>query len=355
LIAEAARQGLRAPVNVTWEITSRCNLSCCHCLSDAGAASPGELSREECRQIVDQLAAIKVFQINIGGGEPFLREDFLDLLSYAHRKGVVTCVSTNGTLMDNGLARWLSTLEMLYLQVSLDGATAEVNDRIRGEGTYAIILEALTCLARHGVPFSINTVLTRLNFSQLDALREMAGEYGAALRVSRFRPSGRGKASKVSLAPDKDQLEDFATWLAAHDLVRTGDSFFCLISEARRRKGLDMCGAAKMTCCLSPTGEVYPCAFLQERPFLAGRIREQTLKDLWDHSPIMNQLRNLQVKSCETCARFENCRGGCPAVAYHSYQDIHAPDPECLVNLQSAEGWKSSFAGGMESVPERIS
>ena len=355
MIAEAARQGLRAPVNVTWEITSRCNLSCCHCLSDAGAALPGELSGEECRQIVDQLAAIKVFQINIGGGEPFLRDDFLDFLSYAHRKGVVTCVSTNGTLIDNRLARWLSTLEMLYLQVSLDGATAEVNDRIRGEGTYIIILEALAALARHGVPFSINTVLTRLNFSQLDTLRDMAKEYGAELRVSRFRPSGRGKTSKDSLVPDKDQLEAFADWLVAHDLVRTGDSFFCLTSEARRRKGLDMCGAAKMTCCLSPSGEVYPCAFMQERPFLAGRIREQTLKDLWDHSPIMNQLRNLQVKSCETCVRFENCRGGCPAVAYHSYQDIHAPDPECLVNLQGAEGWKSSFAGGMESVPKRIS
>jgi mycofactocin biosynthetic radical S-adenosylmethionine protein MftC len=352
LVAEAARQELRAPVNVTWEITSRCNLSCSHCLSDAGAASPGELSREECRQIVDQLAALKVFQINIGGGEPFIRDDFPDFLNYAHEKGVVICVSTNGTFMDDGLARWLSTLDMLYLQVSLDGASAEVNDRIRGEGTYMVVLQALAALARHGVPFSINTVLTRLNFSQLDALREIAKEYGAELRVSRFRPSGRGKASRDSLSPDKDQLEDFADWLAAHDLVRTGDSFFCLVSEARRKKGLDMCGAAKMTCCLSPTGEVYPCAFLQERPFLAGRIREQTLKDIWDHAPIMKQLRNLRVTSCETCARFEHCRGGCPAVAYHSYRDIHTPDPECLMNVRSGEG--RILARGRETVPERM-
>jgi len=355
LSAKIVRQGLRAPVNVTWEITSRCNLSCCHCLSDSGAASPGELSSQECRGIVDQLAAIKVFQINIGGGEPFLRDDFLDLLSYAHQKGLVTCVSTNGTLMDDGLAQWLSTLEMFYLQVSLDGATAEVNDRIRGEGTYAIILEALTCLACHGVPFSINAVLTHLNFSQLDTLRKMAKEYKAELRVSRFRPSGRGKESKGSLAPDKDELEAFADWLATHDLVRTGDSFFCLTSEARRRKGLDMCGAGKMTCCLSPIGEVYPCAFLQEKPFLVGRIRENTLKDLWNHSPILNQLRNLQVKSCETCSRFENCRGGCPAVAYHSCHDIHAPDPECLANLRNREGWKGSIARDMGNGPARIS
>jgi len=239
-------------------------------------------------------------------------------------------------LIDHGLAKRLSRLKMLYLQVSLDGATAEVNDRIRGKGTYKKILNAIGCLARQGAPFSINAVLTRTNYPQLDDLREMAKEYGAELRVSRFRPSGRGKESKAFLGPDKDQLEAFAEWLEGHDLVRTGDSFFCLTSENRRRKGLDMCGAAKMTCCISPTGDVYPCAFLQERPFLVGNIREKALKELWDKSMVFAQLRNLNVDTCMTCTRFEVCRGGCPAMAYHIYHDINMPDPECLVNLK---GW----------------
>jgi mycofactocin radical SAM maturase len=311
-----------------------------HCLSDSGFASERELTTQECRDLIDQLTALKVFQVNVGGGEPFLREDFFELLTYSHEKGLVTCVSTNGILINNEVAKALSSLKLLYLQVSLDGATAEVNDQVRGKGTYDEILNAMDCLARHGVSFSINSVLTRLNFSQLDTLREMARGYGAELRVSRFRPSGRGKKTKDYLGPDKDQLESFAQWLNEHDLVRTGDSFFCLTSERRRRKGLDMCGAAKMTCCISPTGEVFPCAFLQEKPFRVGNVREASLKDLWDNSPVFAMFRNLDVESCLTCSRFEMCRGGCPAMAYHTYHDISVPDPECLVNLCVGVGKK---------------
>ena len=332
-----ARKGLRAPVNVTWEVTLRCNLRCVHCLSGAGQGSDQELGLEECRRVIDQWSALKVFQVNIGGGEPFIREDFLGLLTYAHEKGIVTCVSTNGLLIDRGLAAKLAGLNSFFLQVSLDGATAEVNDSIRGPGTYPKIIEAMDCLASQGVRFSINTVLTRLNFPQLEELRAMAKDYGGELRVSRFRPSGRGKASKKVLGPDKDQLEAFALWLETHDRVRTGDSFFCLLSEARRRKGLDMCGAAKMTCCVSPTGEVYPCAFLQEEAFRAGNVRTQSFKDLWVKASIFEQFRKLDVASCRTCLRFETCRGGCPAMAYHTYRDISMADPECLVNLKTVE------------------
>jgi MoaA/NifB/PqqE/SkfB family radical SAM enzyme len=112
-----ARRGLRAPVNVTWEVTLRCNLRCVHCLSEAGQGSDEELSTEECRRLIDQWSALKVFQVNVGGGEPFIREDFLGLLTYAQEKGIVTCVSTNGLLIDRGLAGRLSKLTMFFLQV----------------------------------------------------------------------------------------------------------------------------------------------------------------------------------------------------------------------------------------------
>jgi mycofactocin radical SAM maturase len=328
-----AKMGLSAPVNVTWEVTLRCNLRCVHCLSDAGAGSDQELTTDEAKHLIDQWAALRVFQVNIGGGEPFMREDFLDLLKYAHIKGVVTCVSTNGLLVDRTLAKRLAELKMLYLQVSLDGATEDVNDAIRGRGTYRRVLEAMEFLSGENVPFSINTVLTRLSYPQLDALRAMAGDYGGELRVSRFRPSGRGKQSKDGLGPEKWQLEAFAEWLETNDMVRTGDSFFCLTSEKRRRKGLDMCGAAKMTCCVSPSGKVYPCAFLQERSFEAGNVRLQPFKEIWDTSEVLVRFRQLEVQSCVTCYRFEHCRGGCPAMAFHTYHDVSMPDPECLVNL----------------------
>jgi mycofactocin radical SAM maturase len=329
-----AKNGLRAPVNVTWEITLKCNLRCVHCLSNSGDVVKDELNTAECMKLIDDLTALKVFQVNIGGGEPFMREDFLDLLDYSHKKGLVTCVSTNGITIDNSISNRLSSMDMLYLQVSLDGVDEETNDRIRGKGTYRKILDAMETLATNGVRFSINTVLTRINYDQLESLRSLAGRYGAELRVSRFRPSGRGKSSKAELGPTTEQLEGFAEWLERHDLVRTGDSFFCFTSDHRRDKGLDMCGAAKMTCCVSPDGNVYPCAFLQEPPFLSGNVREESFKDIWDNSSVFKQFRNINVKSCVDCYRFDVCRGGCPAMAYHTYHDINMPDPECLVNLK---------------------
>jgi mycofactocin radical SAM maturase len=293
-----------------------------------------ELDFEQCCRLIDQLAVMRVFQVNIGGGEPFIRDDFLNLLNYAHQHQIVTCVSTNGMLIDDKLARRLARMEMLYLQVSLDGSTAEVNDVIRGKGTYDKILKTADILARYSVRFSINTVLTRINYPQLEDLRKLAADFDAELRVSRFRPSGRGKESKTRLGPDKEQLEAFALWLEKHQLVRTGDSFFCLTSENRRRKGLDMCGAAKMTCCIAPNGNVYPCAFLQEPEFLAGNICHDDLQKLWDHSHVFNHLRHLRVDTCMTCSRFDHCRGGCPAMAFHTYHDLSMPDPECIANLK---------------------
>ena len=126
---------LRAPVNVTWEITEACNLDCAHCLSSGlRAERRGELDLGQCRALLDELARMQVFQVNFGGGEPFLRADFLEILHCAHDHGITTCVSTNGTVLDDALVDALLELGArepaapVYLQVSLDGARAETND-----------------------------------------------------------------------------------------------------------------------------------------------------------------------------------------------------------------------------------
>ena len=336
MLAKAAREGLSAPVNLTWEVTLRCNLHCRHCLSAAGRPMEGELTTDECLSVLDELASLKVFQINIGGGEPFLRPDMFRILQYAERLGIVSCVSTNGFLMDSETCRRLADIDGLYLQVSLDGADEATNDHIRGNGSFKKARQALDNLSGHAIPFSINTVLTRLSFPQIDTLKAMAHDVGANLRVSRFRPSGRAQECRQELAPTRDQLESFARWLQQDSQVLTGDSFFSLTSEKRRRMGMDMCGAAKMTCCLSPDGSFYPCAFLQEPEFLAGNIRETSLEEVWHRSHIFRQLRGLEVRSCESCFRFDSCRGGCPAMAYYTHGDPAQPDPECLVHCISS-------------------
>jgi mycofactocin radical SAM maturase len=325
-------EGLSAPVNVTWEVTNQCNLSCIHCLSGSGRAKENELTFDQCLGLIDQLAEHKVFQVNFGGGEPFLRRDFLSILDACHQRGLVTCISTNGTLMEDDVLEFFKGRKMLYLQVSLDGGTATTNDPIRGSGTFKRIIRNIDRLSGRGIPFSINMVLTKLNFPEISSLYSLAEDYGAKLRISRFRPSGRGKNSWGSLRLEKQDLKAFSQWLSDHQDVVTGDSFFSLEDEERKGLGLNLCGAAKFTCCIDPEGGVYPCAFLQDSFFYGGNFLNRSLGDIWFHAQGFKLLRDLKVRSCESCFRFESCHGGCPAVAYFTGNTLNIPDPECLVH-----------------------
>ena len=321
---------LAAPVNITWEITHRCNLRCVHCLSASSEASEDELSLDECKRIVDELAELKVFEINFGGGEPLLKDYFLPLLGYIHEKGIVTCISTNGTCLTNEAIDCFNGNPLVNVQVSLDGATPKVNDAIRGHGTYEKIIGGIEKLAGKDIPLSINSVVTSRNYFQLKELKELAVAYGANLRVSRFRPSGRARSSWEALRLNSAQLKELADWLNREPDILTGDSFFSISQEGRRQMGLDMCGACKMTCCIDPHGDVYPCAFLQARELCGGSLREKMLKDIWDNSSIFKYFRKLEPESCRSCPRYEKCRGGCPTVAYFINQDLNSADPECL-------------------------
>lgn len=323
---------LSAPVNLTWEITHKCNLKCVHCLSNSSVESPGELSFDECRGIVDQLATLKVFEINFGGGEPLLKEYFLPLLRYIHEKGIVTCISTNGTMLTDEAIALFTGNPLVNVQVSLDGATPQVNDSIRGQGTYHRIIKGIERLAGKDIPLSINTVVTSLNFRQLRQLKELAAVYGARLRVSRFRPSGRAQESWEMLRLSAEQLQELSDWLSDDPTILTGDSFFSISQDGRRQLGLDMCGACKMTACIDPVGSVYPCAFMQESAFCGGNLRETSFKDIWDNAATFQYFRQLEPESCRGCPRYEKCRGGCPAVAYFVSRDLNSADPECLVN-----------------------
>jgi mycofactocin biosynthetic radical S-adenosylmethionine protein MftC len=336
---------LSAPVNITWEITHQCNLRCIHCLSASNKASPGELTFDECKQIVDELARLKVFEINFGGGEPLLKDYFLPLLRYIHTKGIVTCISTNGTCLTKEAVALFTGNRLVNIQVSLDGATAKVNDGIRGEGTFRNIISGIELLSGKNIPLSINTVLTSQNFTQLNELKALAKQYGARLRVSRFRPSGRARQSWDALRLNPAQLKEIAAWLESDLSILTGDSFFSISQDGRRKMGLDMCGACKLTACIDPVGNVYPCAFLQDEPFCGGNLRDKPnchsrengnpggrFKEIWDTATSFLRLRSLEPSACLACPRFESCRGGCPAVAYFLTKDLNQADPECLVN-----------------------
>ena len=229
-LVEQFERGLDAPICLTWELTYACNLSCVHCLSSSGRRDPRELTTAECRDVIDTLQRMQVFYVNIGGGEPTVRPDFWELVDYAtaHRVGVK--FSTNGIKIDAEVARRLAASDYVDVQISLDGATAEVNDAVRGAGSYATALRAMGHLKDAGFTgFKISVVMTRHNIGQLDELKALADGYGAQLRLTRLRPSGRGADTWPELHPTAAQQRQLYDWLAAHgEQVLTGDSFFHL-------------------------------------------------------------------------------------------------------------------------------
>ena len=134
------------------------------------------------------------------------------------------------------------------------------------------------------------------------------------------------------MTPNADQLKELSERINQDPNILTGDSFFSISGDDRRRLGLDMCGACKMTCCINPFGYVYPCAFLQEDEFCAGSLTQTSFEEIWNTSTIFNFFRQLEPLSCKECSRFSTCRGGCPAMAYFIRKDLNSSDPECLIN-----------------------
>ena len=276
LLVEQLKGGLDAPICLTWELTYACNLACVHCLSSSGRRDPRELTTAEAKGVLDELQRLQVFYINIGGGEPMIRRDFFELVDHAVGNGIGVKFSTNGTFLDAAAARRLAAMDYLDVQISLDGIDAATNDAVRGRGSYATARRAMDALRDAGFgPFKISVVVTRHNVDQLDEFKALADSYGAQLRVTRLRPSGRGADTWSELRPTGDQQVQIYRWLLAHGAdVLTGDSFFHLNALGEPLPGLNMCGAGRVVCLIDPVGDVYACPFVIHDEFLAGSVRD---------------------------------------------------------------------------------
>jgi mycofactocin radical SAM maturase len=327
--------GLDAPICLTWELTYACNLACVHCLSSSGRRDPRELSTAECRAVIDELERMQVFYVNIGGGEPTVRRDFWELVDYAtaHRVGVK--FSTNGSRITPAVAQRLAAGDYVDVQISLDGASADVNDAVRGEGSYATAMTAMERLAEAGFAgFKLSVVVTRHNAGQLDAFKEIADRHGAQLRLTRLRPSGRGADVWDELHPTQAQQRVVYDWLLAHgEQVLTGDSFFHLSGYGEPLPGLNLCGAGRVVCLIDPVGDVYACPFAIHDRFRAGNVRAPGgFASVWRESELFTELRRPDTAgACSSCGLFDRCRGGCMAAKFFTGLPLHGPDPECVL------------------------
>jgi mycofactocin radical SAM maturase len=267
-----------------------------------------------------------------------IRRDFFDLVEHAVAQKVGVKFSTNGTRIDALAARRLAAIDYLDIQISIDGADGATSDRVRGAGSYDQARRAMDHLraAQFG-QFKISVVMTRESVDQLDELEALAKGYGAQLRLTRLRPSGRGVQAWQELHPTREQNRRLYQWLLARPKVLTGDSFFHLSALGDPLEGLNLCGAGRVVCLIDPVGEVYACPFVIHEEFRAGNVRDSGFAAVWTHSELFCSLREPNSPgACTSCGSYDACRGGCMAAKFFTGLELSDPDPECVFGLGEA-------------------
>lgn len=335
---------LTAPLYVLWDITYECNLKCEHCLVSAGNKLKNELSLDEVKGIIDQLADMKIFSLTFLGGEPLMRPDFFEVLAYSSKKNFSVTFSTNGFLINDYVVEKLENIDVFTVQVSLDGLE-ETHNKIRGIDTsFTRAIQGTKKLVDSGIRVGISTVVNKLNLGEIDELIELSISLGAvSFKAIPVMPVGRGKdADFMSLSQQdmknfvQDMLrrkerfadrihlsgEETYSWLLKNKLKVTTTSQDASVS----------CVAGTQQVVISPTGLVFPCPFLHD--FVAGDLRKESLKTIWYKSEQLSMFRNIRRNDlkgkCRDCPYIPSkCKGGCRAAAYAYSGDLYSEDPMC--------------------------
>lgn len=325
-----------------WHITEQCNCRCHHCYHTS-YDSANELSDQLLLKVVDVIeAAIKEWDrrgaVSLTGGEPWLRRhSVLALLDRFASGGLVDRVDllTNGLLLSDSDCEELTRKSLLRrVQVSLDGATAESHDGIRGKGSFHKTLAAISRMKHHGLTVSIMMTISQHNVNDIIPLLDLLHEYNVDLfSVERFIPEGQAADQKSwILTPEqlKKAFHSVYKWAQGHDRpkVLMYRPLFCLVNDQSPHVGA-MCSVGINALCIIHDGTIYPCRRL---PIPLGNILTDSLYDIWYASPILWKIRepsNLKGR-CSNCKFIPICRG-CRAMALSFCGDWLGGDPQCWI------------------------
>ena len=335
---------------IAWEVTRRCNLSCIHCRAAAERGPyPGELSPEEALRLLDDIVSFSSPVVILTGGEPLLREDIFDLARYGTKRGLRMVMAPNGTLIDGEKALRIKESGIQRVSISLDGATPETHDRFRRvEGAFAGALRGIGHLKKVGMEFQINTTVTRGNCEELPEVLDLAVRIGAAAHhMFLLVPTGRGKELEEQ-AIQAAEYEKVLNWFYEQrekfplQLKATcAPQYYRILRQRMKAEGRKVTpqthGLDAMTrgclggigfCFISHRGEVQPCGYLEAR---SGSIREQSLREIWEKSPVFQKLRDFSGYKgrCGHCEYIRVC-GGCRARAFEKTGDLLAEEPLCI-------------------------
>ena len=345
-----------------WETTIKCNLTCAHCRRlETDEAAVTDLSTSQAKNLIDQLAELGKNQpvmpvLVFSGGEPLCREDLFELVERARAAAITPALATNGTLVDATIAERIRNSGIMRVSVSLDGATADVHDKLRQlEGAFEKTIEGIKNLREKNVPFQINITLSKHNARQLEDVYKLAESLGAvALHIFMLVPVGCGqelaetdmlspmqyeeKLLEICLLDSLGQLQVKVTCGPHYERVIREQGLYQARKQKASSKGVAVGrtkhGASSKGCLaglgvlfVGHQGDVFPCGYL---PVRCGNILESPLNRIWYDSKELARMRDSSALEgkCGICGYKEVC-GGCRGRAYAATDNYMAEEPFC--------------------------
>lgn len=334
---------------IAWEVTKSCNLACKHCRAEAHPHPyDNELTTDEAKRLIHTFKDAGSPIIIFTGGEPMLRHDVYELVAEVKNQGLACAFSPNGTLITSEKAKKIAECGVDRCSISIDGATADKHDRFRGvPGAFHASMEGIKHLKNAGVPFQINTTVTKDNLRNFKEIFDLCNQIGAiAWHIFLLVPTGRGAGLEDQVIT-AEEYEQVLHWFydfrknSTMQLKATCAPHYYRIMRQRahlentkvdaKNFGMDAlsrgCLGGTGFCFISHTGQVQPCGYL---PLNCGNVRSTSFPDIWKSSKIFQNLRNplTYEGKCGICEYNRVC-GGCRARAYSMSGNYLAEEPLC--------------------------
>jgi radical SAM protein with 4Fe4S-binding SPASM domain len=343
---------INPPVLVSFSVTRQCNLRCRQCYSvSVETPHPDELTTGEAHKLISEIARSGARLLIFDGGEPLMRPDLPELISYTREIGLRPLLGTNASLIDDAMAQKLKSAGLAAAAISLDAADAQTHDDIRGQaGSFDGAIAGMQALRRAGIPFQIGPCINSRTLGELPKIAEWGKKLGAiAMEVFDYIPSGRAKES-TDLELTSEQKHQLVRQII--DLQRGSDEilFRCIgipqywvevektvpEDEVMSKFVRTCCGAGVRYACVLYDGTVFPCMVLQKA---VGNVRETPFDVLWQESEVFATLRNrdnLEGK-CGACAYRTVC-GGARCRVYETTGSLTAEDSACWFKPEELTG-----------------
>lgn len=321
---------LSGPLKLFINVSNHCNLECVHCFSDSSPKHKEAMPLSKMKSLVDEAAGMGVFLIIIGGGEPFMRPDIWEIISYIRGKNMGVSLTTNGTIINEKIINNIKKYQV-RLNISFDGGEA-IHDFIRRKvGVFNKTLANVKKFKLRDIKPTIRYTLMTLNLKDVPYMLELARKLELPIKVRRAKPSDRAIDNNLIITEATKEYYEAIMIMNQDDNCNVEDIMNCSggLKEPLLLSNSD-CGAGTRVMFVEADGTINPCSFLG-KDFHAGNFYRDTLSNVWTTSEAFKQMRNVPLNSdCKSCHRKSTCHSECPAIRLHVGGSLDAQDPSCL-------------------------